>query len=552
MLRLIFTFFLFKFGHCFLMTAKSDVVVQSCVSRVISSIFGSESTLYYVFQGERRDALPFDVVNPIVTFNVSNPIILTGTRREKQFVIQWDYFEDDVFGKMMKSELWVHRFMGTSVFLIITKDLKMLTDLFFYMWQRGLIYVALMITHENAALTTLHTAFPFGPNQEIQWEMQFCEDPQMRNTILKPIKNYNRFVSYLMEPSITTWENSRINKLATVSKRPALFLNQHVFGITPYDLFSLKISGVTKPHLRGEWVWMVPQPKQIVGPAIFIRRFEVEVWIGTVCAFLGLTFVLWLALRKSDVTKICLDVFLLTIFGLIDKMPTTAMLRYVILLYIIYSIHIQTAYISNLVPSLTLPQYEKGIRTIEDLANSKFPIYDTESETDRSDIIPANDTTSKKALRSRINQKIIYLKLDENMLFDMLKEWNNFSFKATSFRVEQFETVRNYTIPNTIIDNAFSGLIQISYTMLTARGEHYFLDTLNEMVDMLTESGIYQKHERDVDERLQDVARSRMIPHEPVALDLRHLYGLFIIYGFGLAISFIVLLGECVLGRLSP
>ncbi|KAF5286766.1 hypothetical protein FQA39_LY04189 [Lamprigera yunnana] len=137
------------------------------------------------------------------------------------------------------------------------------------------------------------------------------------------------------------------------------------------------ITSCTAPFERAIYYWTVPQRKLIDPLEVFKIVFKTDVWILIILTFV-LTSVIWWFIgwctQKVNFTSALLKVYSLTIFSAMDKVPSILSLRFIFITYVMYAIHIQSIFTSNLIKLLTNVHYEPAIETLEQLAQSDLPI----------------------------------------------------------------------------------------------------------------------------------------------------------------------------------
>lgn len=134
----------------------------------------------------------------------------------------------------------------------------------------------------------------------------------------------------------------------------------------------------TYPHSEGDLRFHVPTPLVIEGWKNFIIIFEKSLWFGFGIALTS-TMLAWWIIGKSlensegfDNLGNCLFKVLCVIFSCFSTQPSSWMIRYIYILWTVYSFIITVTYTSVLIGFLTKPSYEREIATTTDMVNSKL------------------------------------------------------------------------------------------------------------------------------------------------------------------------------------
>ncbi|KAF5281430.1 hypothetical protein FQR65_LT14701 [Abscondita terminalis] len=206
-------------------------------------------------------------------------------------------------------------------------------------------------------------------------------------------------------------------------------------------------------------VWLVPAPKQI--PPILVLKiiFKPLMWVFVILALFLTSLVWWVfaKLFKRGTYTLWCDVFFgvysITVLGCIQRVPVHLALRFIFISYLIYAIHIQIAFNSNLVRILTVPQYEPHIKNLEELDASNLPVL----------IINAvhhwiKDIETSVDLHKRIFDKMIPLPIHDYALM-VQKGFVNYTMFCFH---DEYNSVRltNDTALEHFVDNSFSGSLK--------------------------------------------------------------------------------------------
>ncbi|XP_031334070.1 uncharacterized protein LOC116175517 [Photinus pyralis] len=283
---------------------------------------------------------------------------------------------------------------------------------------------------------------------------------------------------------------------------------------------------------------------------IFVT-FEKQVWVLIAVSFIIVMVAWWIIMsceqRSWNIENMAIaitNLTSLTILGSVATVPKSAILRCVLITYLVYFIHINCGFTSNLINILTKPQYEFQISNLKQLADSNLPIYG-----------------HANFLKSQFNNDNVI----ECKLYRKLKES---TFPATN--IDQFIAVhlnlanhRNCAVVETedytfklhqlwninqkiykIVDNSITGEL---VWRLQHYPNHYFSVYFERFIASITESGIGSKMYKDMKEDYMKTPRVE--DDEKVVLTLRHLCFAFAFLGFGLLLSTAVFFIELAIAR---
>ncbi|KAF5301965.1 hypothetical protein FQA39_LY10535 [Lamprigera yunnana] len=241
----------------------------------------------------------------------------------------------------------------------------------------------------------------------------------------------------------------------------------------------------TDPFLRNAYIWTVPPPRRINPMVVFKIVYKPFVWILILLTFLSTSIIWWFisyCTRTTNFASALLNVYSLTLFGFISKIPTGLSLRVIFIAYVIYAIHIQSIFVSNLVKMLTIPQYEHGINNLEELVESDLPIL-----IDKYDMQLFKAKMPNNSLYTKVTNKFRLVSYYEGLVAIRNQTTLEHNSVFVIFDV-LYESVQEYkTKLNTIVDNELIGMEQRTYG--TKYGSPYLL-ILNNIVNMLLESGL--------------------------------------------------------------
>ncbi|KAB0792228.1 hypothetical protein PPYR_14187 [Photinus pyralis] len=533
-----------------------------CTEKVIKMIFGDE-TLHYVFK-ESSDLLPFNIKNPRVVINISNPIPRMNRVVAKNFILEVGNL--DFLKKFLNSfrfvGIWTEYEPVNARLLVITDHLWRVEMIFSLLWRHGFTYVAvLVINKDEDGRSSLFTANPYDVQNHCGYvphtiHVQRC-DYEITDPIERPIRNYHGCSVVFHFTMLTQYSDKFDRKSFTISMVVEMLnvtldqsqKSQAKIGLRDELLVSGIKGGYRMSHVytRDIIVWIVPPTTAISALEILAVNFDLEVWI-LVSVIFALFTLAWYVLDnfKTSLGEIVLKTFGITLFGSTSRFHESTRLRFVILCYIIYSVHIQTAYVSNLTRLMTSPPTRQPIRNLKELFEADIPIC-----LDSSAVYVLSKYSlleHEKIYKSIQSKSCPSISRNPRVLLGTWSARPNFSI-AIPLRTlhAQALSLRLHT-PNYFIDNYI--LPPLMQTFATVRSG-FIIDSLNVIIDGLTESGLYDKLDRD--RKFYEDLKRRELPQEEevVALSLEHLNGIFIVYLFGVVLSVMGFIVELIIHRVS-
>uniref|UniRef100_A0A1Y1K8T7 Ionotropic glutamate receptor C-terminal domain-containing protein n=1 Tax=Photinus pyralis TaxID=7054 RepID=A0A1Y1K8T7_PHOPY len=536
-----------------------------CVEKVIQTIFGDE-TLHCVFN-ESMDLLPSNIRNPRVVININHRI--PGNSRT---VFNNYIFEVNNFDSLKRCVWFLNGISIGGMFelykirlLVITDHVRHVLMIFEFLWRYGFTYLAiLVIDKDEDAKSFLFTGNP----QDVEnycgiipntIQAQNC-DQAIEDTIPHPIRDHHE-CSIEFHTSHLTYFTQHLDKLhrknftiVVAVEMLNVSLNtpkkKHVL-ITVDDGVLISAIGkgnrMSHVYIRDVMVWVVPPTDAISALEILAVNFDVEVWILVSVIFAIFTMA-WYVLDKfkTSLGEIVLKTFGITLFGSTSRITQSSKLRFVILCYIIYSVHIQTAYVSNLMRLMSSPPRRQPIRNLKELLEADIPMCMDSSATyvSNSHMVPE----IRKIYDKIVVRSCPIRSHDPRVLLERWSARPNFSIAIPLKTLHALALDLRLRIPNYFIDKHI--LPPLMQTFAYGRSGS-IIDSLNIIIDRLIDSGLYDKLDRD--RSSYDDSKRRELPQdeEVVALSLEHLNGIFIVFCFGMVLSIMAFIGERIAHRFS-
>ncbi|KAF5307464.1 hypothetical protein FQR65_LT06819 [Abscondita terminalis] len=315
-------------------------------------------------------------------------------------------------------------------------------------------------------------------------------------------------------------------------------------------IYTRDVGLFTLPFYYDDAIWIVPSPQRLPPIAVLKIVFKPLLWVFIVLAFALTSVVWWLLITffKIDDTNnlynIIFSLYSITLLGFTNDRPTSWILRYLLITYIIYAMHIQTAFNSNLVQILTIDHYKPSIKTLQDLADSSVPIIVFDSVYTW---ISGVDTAN--TLHRRIYSKMINL-TTKTVCDKIINEGlTNYASFWTGIMFNWFKRLKHIT-PSYFVDNSFSGTMQV---MFTGQSTANLWPVFSKAVTHLIETGFaeernkkFKEYEKKSEYRL---GLLNLMNEDKIVITMEHLCSVFVLWCLGLCLSTIVFLTERVIER---
>ncbi|KAB0792255.1 hypothetical protein PPYR_14214 [Photinus pyralis] len=550
----------------FLSTTSSNISLKdnetswkACTEKVIQTIFGNDS-FYYVFK-DSSDLMSFNIRNPRVVIKIGRP---TGPIKQvisNNFIIEIGslYFLQKCIKHFEFVDIWSVDKPFNARVLIITDHVRSVEMIFSLLWSYDIVYVAVLVINKETS-SFLFTANPFDVQNNCgrvsnTIHMQSCDDAII-DTIPHPIRNYHGCPMEFSFTPITRYLDKLNRKTFTFNSavemlNVSLKLRQNNHGkMSVHDgNLGTSVRGrfyLSHVYSRDIMVWIVPPTNAISALEILVVNFELEVWILVWVVF-ALFSLAWYVLDKfkTSLGEIVLKTFGITLFGSTTSITQSSRLRFVILCYIIYSVHIQTAYVSNLMRLMASPPTRQPIRNLKELLEANIPICFASSavEVRHAAEVPGLRTIYRKIMSKNCPRK----SYDPRLLLETWSAGPNFSIAIPLKTLHSEVLSLRLRTPNYFIDNHILPPLMLTFAARCT----YTIDSLNTVIDPLTERGLYEKLDRD--REYYEDSQKRELPQdeEVVALSLGHLNGIFIVYLFGVVLSVMAFAAELIVHRFS-
>ncbi|KAK5645730.1 hypothetical protein RI129_004194 [Pyrocoelia pectoralis] len=591
-----------KFVLCvlFLRTVSGELLLPlinesgDSVTRVIGRIFDINETVAIITDGIMSD-VEFEIPNPKIIWNFNVPQILAKYQTVYNYIILVN--DSNSLGKALDrfyySSFWPSQNIRSGTFLIIISKID---QVFETLWNYHITNSVILVNGNGSSNCKLYQSIRWSlENQCGEWpnvtREEDCQDgPTL--TFKKGFRSYHGCPINYWTPITNIFINATLTEL---TKRYGVSLTisypdsiKYTAAYAYLQSDNQLTSGVEFKH----YVWLMPLPKQVPPLKLYLIIFQGEVWIMVAVGFLLTILFYIIILRRKRIHVnlstfgfIIMEILSLTFWGCCSRIPNVTSLRVLLLSYIFYAIVVQTGYVSNLVRVQTIPHFEPGIDSIRELIKSDIPVYWTALTYGTDHIVHSLFKNAKKdvvrLLDDQYNETLSSIIVDNKqggaiMLHDI----------AISV-IRKHKIIHNKLIlddsilptkNSIIVDNNQGGAIMLhdiaisvinkhkiihnklilddsilptKKFVFTMPPEHYFFDFFNKVVIGFAENGIYAHLNGKEDELLKNAVESINYPTDPQVLTLDHVYGIFVIWGFGLGISFLVFILEIIVHKLQ-
>ncbi|KAF5273857.1 hypothetical protein FQA39_LY00972 [Lamprigera yunnana] len=499
----------------------TDIDVSDCLLHLINQTFKEDDTLYFV-SSETYDTFRYsELTNPYVVVNFNNNTSIISNRNTVKLALMRYAANFIIFKKnketfktvltnLMESDIWKNSISRKGKFLIITTDNEyLLLDIFEVLWKEGIIDV-IIVSASNNNNYTLYMADPFheGNNCGLTPSVflnQSC-NATLKKLVQLPITNLrgcnitssfttnyvqaqDRTVYFLLTEAVKILNGSScpVKTLRASKTYKIIIYLRHVANSERCE--------ISKIIYRQFWMWVTYAPIRIYPFDTIRSLFQVEVWILTGFLLVITTGTWWIiSILKVDSDNLIM----------------------------------QTAFSTNLLQTLTIPHYTFRFSNSKELIEWQIPIYIHFLQL----FIFFETRSSNNPVYNNLRKQFLKC-MNYSDVIDFPCTYRNSAILMTEFDLYQLSYKGNY---NSFIEEYISS-IDFVFTMIEG---HYFIESLNKVITLLEESGIYQKHIKE-----SQIVSNNTLDNTFLPLNMEHTYFIFAIWLLGLLLSFIVFLLEC-------
>ncbi|KAK4876296.1 hypothetical protein RN001_012718 [Aquatica leii] len=547
--------------------------VHNCVKKVIGNVVDETATLLFATDSSGSNVFPNDIPNPYIVFDLERPCPLipkvAKVTNKKQFVIihAKDYLTVYIIFFSIMQGVYSWKICYTVPALTVMIILPYLTksdlhELHKGIWERNTVNIV-VVTYDTTFKNNTMLVYTTDPQAlenrcEIRLDYVNIQNCNGNVTIKFPklLRKYSYCKLYydrirrssLERTSEITWFviDTIVETLnITLYYKPPTSQQNYYFS----ERFAISLRKFNKCYWLG-WcttyfgyanvLCVFPSPKQLAPIESLRITFKTAIWVLILISFVCVAVSWWLISRYSrneiheDFIATLLTTYSITLLGSCNRIPTKTALRFVFITYVIYAVHIQTAFNSTLIRILTVPQYELGIQSMEELSESDIPIII--SKTNYDIVRDMNVTGIHKKIRGKL------LVVDDHVTStytdNPLHNYPVFEFD------DEFNNVRrvwNYTLYYTI-GNTFIGTQY--YTFAIYSYLHYSVDNI---IVILRESGLTDKVRNDfeyVNKNEENIKNANSDDDGKVVITVNHVYPIFVFWGVGITLATCAFIGE--------
>lgn len=285
-----------------------------------------------------------------------------------------------------------------------------------------------------------------------------------------------------------------------------------------------------------DYNWIVPTPPLFAKVKYISSVFTWATWLAIIMTIFATTLLYYLGTKNEAGKQVTITISFLNLLGATVVTPAnfklnTNFLRLVILFYMLYAMLV-TAYFSGKLSSfLTSPVHEKGISTMDELADSSFRPLIFQSVKD--DLISLNSSNSIKLA----SKTVIYKPMHSTGSLEYIAEHKNVTFDIYQSKLDLNPYFKNKV-------NVVSGqyLINVEGVMIF-RKQYPLLRRLNELILLIHEAGLTKKW-------VANMATIRFEKSDEFqALTVEHCYSALSLWGFGMMLGAVLFVLERIFGR---
>ncbi|KAF5299459.1 hypothetical protein FQR65_LT01039 [Abscondita terminalis] len=452
-------------------------------------MFDLESTLLYVFND--YNYLTDGVENPQIKINIKNPIFGKQKLQKCNYIFQCKNLTvlRQTINLIASQAMWNPNEAKRSEFIFIIEEGN-LSNIFTLLWGNRIINFIVIFVNRGG--TKILISNPLVPQNQCgkkfnTYKEQSCFDVTPI-TFQKTIINYNKCLvifAKLIPKEFRTIKSKYHDTIHLIMDLVKTVLNASVIqvytneqsygkdtahGIGVYEHFYGYDADGSNIFFFDDFVWIGSEPPERALLKTFFSAFRTEVWIMIFVVLISIIIV-WCFIEAytkrgcfthENCFEICSYGISLMFAVSISKIPNVISLKLLLTSYLIYILHIHTAYTSDIVNDLVVPKFEGLIKSVEELADSDIPIILNEQGDNYFEGNYKNFT-----LFNKIINKIVRVTEYSPKMYESYKR--NDKFRSHFFSTE--------------ITGSFRSVFRCT------RG-HYFIPSINKVITLITESGL--------------------------------------------------------------
>lgn len=308
------------------------------------------------------------------------------------------------------------------------------------------------------------------------------------------------------------------------------------------------------PYVSLSLSFLIPRPQLVPQWMCIILPFQPTLWLAHIVSIVfSVTFLFILGgawnkmfpLRKltpyDQIRKTILDIGQIISQGSIAVYPAQEPIRHFVYWWTLFCLILGTAYSASLFSFLTVPQYQKPIETVHELATSALQWIS---------MVPLKvlniDFTGSEDKDMRLLAKSFYLTDDVDHIKKLLKS-RSFAIWCDLLNevyITGYDFLEMVDLNNLQIMKEKVAAFPIA---IAIRKNFPYKDQLDVLIQMLLQSGILAFWQQDIISHFnaaQVIVKVDQSDEEPTSLSLEHFQGAFLLFAFGIVVSSIVHISE--------
>lgn len=546
------------------------------LKNVLKMLIDEDEIMLIISDENSTDYLPRNINNPIVNWNIDkgdipsenenfyyvNRVIFIAN--VTKFYKLLDYLRSEIF-QMSGSKSRSNKF-----FVFITNQTFNKTDILKHFWKNDILNVILFERNELLDFWYAYTYFPYteesqcgniinpslinianftfniaNPNLkyctfnvscvDIEMKSKSFYEPPYRFTVpLIILKERNNLNFSLFSMPLDYQENPL---LSTYQMKEELYTKEYdaiaVIPFREYDYIAVYDKKVELSNILfyDKFMWFVWKPERIPYILLFLKIFPLHILLLCLLTFF-VSYAMWILIaRIKQIDMYNATGFFAINFGSgIGKLPKSNIMKFLFVFYIFYFTHINYFYQGNLSSKLLIPQYNEGIKDIEDLIDSKYTMQLVDVE--RQLLFPSDHLLEQRYYRKVYSMPPLVADQDDcNKII-------NENIKTSSIRNSILSSTYNENCSQhmDIIDDEIAPQLVYTYAI---RFGHPLLIFIDRIIVRLNEHGFVVKW-------IYSYVKSEKnnICVENSSLTLKHIQGALISLFIGLFLGLLIFLTE--------
>lgn len=291
-------------------------------------------------------------------------------------------------------------------------------------------------------------------------------------------------------------------------------------------------------------IMLMPMPLPLSPLAKFFRPLSIEVWISLLLVLVLAAIVIGLFKLIPQpyyfyiVGDELRNEFLNILIGFVGlsqpALPERNFPRFLLMMFLIFCLIVRSLYLGEMFNMLKQELRSREFTSIADFSNAGFSFYIYETLAERLDY-------------EEINKRRIIIKLDQVEHYSLMTLDDN--FKGVVFQYITAALYRNQRNFKNFTLKICTEPLMTNHLIFYFRKDFYLIDEVNERIGIMKSSGIVEYFiSKYADKKFKQVSSDSTGPSK---LELHHFIGVYQMWSFGLALSFLTFLVELTIARLT-